>query len=182
MLVNKQMNVTPLFLDFEASSLASASYPIEVAWSYADNSVESHLISPTGVTTWTDWSIAAQRLHGLSREQLLTDGRPPTWVARRMNEQLAGQLLYSDNPDFDGFWLEELFKKSAGLKPAFSLLHIEELLISLLCSEISDRVHALSRIKTMKQIARREVVGQHRAGLDVKYLLALYALAKAENG
>ena len=99
-----------------------------------------------------------------------------------MNEQLAGQLLYSDNPDYDGFWLEELFKKSAGLKPAFSLLHIDELLISLVCSEISDRVHALSRIKTMKQIARREVVGQHRAGLDVKYLLTLYALAKAENG
>lgn len=176
------MNLTPLFLDFEASSLASASYPIEVAWSYADDSVESHLISPAWVMTWTDWSVAAQRLHGLAREQLLADGKSPVWVARRMNEQLAGQTIYSDNPDYDGFWLEELFRKAAGLKPAFTLRHIDELLISLLCSEISDRVHALNKIEAMKQIARREVVGQHRAELDVKYLLTLYALAKAEKG
>jgi hypothetical protein len=175
------MSPTPLFLDFEASSLASASYPIEVAWSRADDSVESHLISPAGIMAWTDWSIVAQRLHGLSREQLLTDGRPPAWVARRMNEQLAGQTLYSDNPDYDGFWLEELFRKAAGLKPAFSLLHIDELLIGLVCPEITDRVRTQSRIKAMKQIARREVVGQHRASLDVKYLLALYALAKEEK-
>lgn len=172
------MNLTPLFLDFEASSLGSASYPIEVAWSSADDLVESHLISPAWIVTWTDWSAAAERLHGLSREQLLADGKSPTWVACRMNEQLAGQTVYTDNPDYDGFWLEELFRKASGLKPAFALLHIDELLISLVCPEVSDRVHGLRSIEAMKQVARREVVGQHRAGLDVKYLLALYALAK----
>ena len=102
---------TPLFLDIEASSLGSASYPIEVAWSCPDASIESHLISPAGIASWTDWSMAAERLHGLSREQLLTEGKSPAWVARRLNEQLAGQTLHSDNPDYDWFWLEELFKK-----------------------------------------------------------------------
>jgi hypothetical protein len=121
----------------------------------------------------------AQRLHGLSREQLLADGKSPAWVARRMNEQLAGQVVYTDNPDYDGFWLEELFRKAAGLKPAFSLLHIDELLISLVCPEVANREHSLRSIEAMKHVARREVVGQHRAALDVKYLLTLHALAKA---
>ena len=82
------MQATPVFLDFEASSLASASYPIEVAWSCGGDSIESHLISPTGVSRWTDWSAKAEALHGLSREQLIAEGKPPVWVAQSMNEQL----------------------------------------------------------------------------------------------
>lgn len=172
------MQATPVFLDFEASSLASASYPIEVAWSCGDDSIESHLISPASVARWTDWHAKAEALHGLSREQLIEKGKPPVWVAQRMNEQLVGQTLYSDNPDFDGFWLEELFRASAGLKPAFQLLHVDELLMSLVAIDSSDVVRKRDAIETLKQTARSQMSGQHRAALDVQYLLRLYALAR----
>jgi len=166
----------PVFLDFEASSLASGSYPIEVAWGSSEDSIESHLISPAGIVTWTDWSMAAQQLHGLTREQLLSEGQQPIWVARRMNEQLKGQIVYTDNPDYDGFWLEQLFKRSAGLKPAFRLVHVDDLLRSLISSGTADRAHVVRVLRTMKQMARQSVAGQHRAAVDVQYLLKLYAL------
>jgi hypothetical protein len=35
-----------VFLDFEASSLARHSYPIEVAWVFEDGASEAHLIRP----------------------------------------------------------------------------------------------------------------------------------------
>lgn len=174
------MMLTPVFLDFEASSLASGSYPIEVAWSDADACIESHLISPAGITTWTDWSSSAQQLHGLTREQLLTSGKSPMWVARRMNEQLSGQMAYTDNPDYDGFWLEQLFKKTNGLKPAFSLGHVDDLLMSLICPELSNAAYAKHLIETMKSMARQMVSGQHRAASDVQYLIQLYTLANSE--
>src|SRR5947209_5891700 len=53
---DEPMDTLPPFLDFEASSLRSASYPIEVAWSHPDGSIESHLISPAGLGRCTDWS------------------------------------------------------------------------------------------------------------------------------
>lgn len=166
----------PVFLDFEASSLASGSYPIEVAWGSSEDSIESHLISPAGIATWTDWSGAAQQLHGLTREQLFSEGQPPIWVARRMNEQLAGQIVYTDNPDYDGFWLEQLFKRSAGLTPVFRLAHVDDLLIDLICTDIADHARALDVLRTMKRMTRQSVAGQHRAAIDVQYLLKLYAL------
>lgn len=166
----------PIFLDFEASSLASGSYPIEVAWGSSEDSIDSHLISPAGIATWTDWSNAAQQLHGLTREQLLSEGKQPIWVARRMNEQLAGQIVYTDNPDYDGFWLEQLFKRSAGLKPSFRLAHVDGLLVGLICSDSADHSNVVRVLRTMKQMARQSVAGQHRAAADVQYLLKLYAL------
>lgn len=42
-----------VFLDFEASSLAKLSYPIEVAWVFEDGASETHLIQPA--PQWTDW-------------------------------------------------------------------------------------------------------------------------------
>lgn len=41
-----KLRATLIFVDFEASSLNPDSYPIEVAWSIPDDSIESHLISP----------------------------------------------------------------------------------------------------------------------------------------
>ena len=52
------------FLDFEASSLAKDSYPIEVAWVFEDWASEAHLIRPAA--RWTDWDTGAERMHGFS--------------------------------------------------------------------------------------------------------------------
>jgi hypothetical protein len=166
----------PRFLDFEASSLSSGSYPIEVAWNLADASIESYLISPAGIERWTDWSSHSQKVHGISREELLAEGKSPEWVCRRMNDQLKGQCVYTDNPTFDGMWLAELFS-TARVRVKFSLGLIDELLFARVYPNPASRAAAMERILQMKAEARERAGGQHRARLDVQYLLELYAIA-----
>ena len=85
----------PTFIDVEASSLRSASYPIEVAWNMPDGTIEVHLISPAGIPRWTDWSTKAEQLHGISIATLLTSGTQPSLICRRMNRLLAGATVYT---------------------------------------------------------------------------------------
>ena len=80
------MDQLPIFFDIEASSLGSRSYPIEIAWSYPDGSLEKHLILPSGIERWTDWSADAEKIHDISRAELRQYGKSPSWVGGRMNQ------------------------------------------------------------------------------------------------
>lgn len=100
------------FLDFEASSLGRQGYPIEVAWVFASGEEESYLIRPAA--SWTDWDAKAGRIHGISREQLRTEGAPIEDVAQRMVSVLTGRNLYATAPSWDGKWLSKLLR-AAGL-------------------------------------------------------------------
>lgn len=106
-----------VFLDFEASSLAKNSYPIEVAWVFEDGRSEAHLIRPA--PDWTDWDARAEALHRLDREWLEREGTPHDVVARRMVETLGGHDLLASAPSWDGKWLS-LLLRTAGL-PRHSL-------------------------------------------------------------
>ena len=101
-----------VFLDFEASSLADDSYPIEVGWVFEDGRTEVHLIRPA--PAWTDWSDKAQAIHGISRETLTAEGAPHDEVARRMLDTLAEHQVYASAPSWDGKWLS-LLLRAAGL-------------------------------------------------------------------
>jgi hypothetical protein len=173
---NRLLTHVPPFLDFEASSLSSNSYPIEVAWSLSDASIESYLISPAGMEHWTDWSMLSETIHGISRNKLLTDGKSPQWICQRMNDQLSGRCVYTDNPLYDGMWLAELFS-AAGHRVKFKLALIDELLFGRVYPDPAARSAAMENILQMKAQARARVGGQHRAKLDVQYLIELYALA-----
>src|SRR5256885_12519007 len=107
------MDPLPIFIDLEASSLSSTSYPIEIARNAPDGTIEAYLISPAHIPHWTDWSVEAEQLHGITRATLLTDGKPPSWICRRMNHQLAGTVVYSDDPEYDQMWLATLFAVSS---------------------------------------------------------------------
>jgi hypothetical protein len=96
------------FVDFEASSLDSGSFPIEVAWVNENGQGESHLIRPE--RAWTSWSPQSEKIHGISRPILFREGKPADWVARRALTALTGAILVSDNPAFDGHWLSMLFQ------------------------------------------------------------------------
>lgn len=85
-----------VFLDFEASSLARNSYPIEVGWVFEDGREESHLIRPA--PGWTDWDAAAEAIHGIARDTLEREGAPHDVVARRMVEVLDGHQLHASAP------------------------------------------------------------------------------------
>jgi DNA polymerase III epsilon subunit-like protein len=163
MRLDRKEETTPIFLDFEASSLSSSSYPIEVAWNRIDGSVESHLISPAGIENWTDWSAKAEALHGLDREMLKRDGKKPSWICERMNEELAGKIVYVEDLTFDGMWLSALFSV-CWKRPTFELKSIDEILES------------KRNLAALKDHARRLSPARHRAKADVEYLITLWKL------
>lgn len=103
------------FLDFEASSPGRESYPIEVAWVSKEGQGESYLIRPH--ESWRsrgDWSPDAERVHGISRETLMAEGRSAAWVARHAASSLAtAEAIYSDAHGLDGRWLRQLLLSAA---------------------------------------------------------------------
>jgi hypothetical protein len=101
-----------VFLDFEASSLAEKSYPVEVAWVFEDGRARSSLLRP--LPEWTGWSAEAERLHGLSRGRLTAEGAPVQLIAREMLDSLSGHRLFASAPSWDGKWLSVLLR-GAGL-------------------------------------------------------------------
>lgn len=171
----------PVFLDLEASSLASGSYPIEVAWGQTPETIESYLISPEYISSWTDWSPVSERLHGIPRTQLLDQGKPPSWVAKRMNDALGDQTVYSDNPDYDRHWLDELFKKAKIGPIRFSICGAHELLIETLKSHFPHAADISLPLQSLKHHTRLQMPQRHRTDHDVAYLCRLFELATTPN-
>jgi hypothetical protein len=123
----KDKKPIPCFMDFEASSLdIPASYPIEVAWLNSTGSIEAYLINPEPIATWHNWEPASQEIHGISREYLIENGKPPAWVARRMNESLSGQTVYWDGGIYDSHWCAMLFT-AAEMVPTFYSGDVQQL-------------------------------------------------------
>lgn len=106
-----------VFLDFEASSLARHSYPIEVAWVFEDGRSEAHLIRPA--PEWTDWDEQAEAIHHIPRQCLMREGMVHDALARHMVSELSGHDLVATAPSWDGKWLSALLR-AAGL-PRHSL-------------------------------------------------------------
>lgn len=102
-----------VFLDFEASSLDSGTFPIEVAWAIDGGEAEAHLIRPA--SGWTEWSAGSERLHGITRARLQAEGRPHAEVALRTAEVLGWPetIVASDNAAFEAFWLEKLMQAAS---------------------------------------------------------------------
>lgn len=167
----------PTFIDFEASSLSSDSYPIEVAWNHSDGSIESHLISPADISEWTDWSIGSQAVHGLTRRELIERGKSPSWVCHRMKESISDQTLYSDEVQFDAMWLSKLFAASNPSSHDFTIAKAETLLLDVMCPQGGDRYRAMSRLVFIRSEARKLVGGHHRAASDARYLVECWRLA-----
>lgn len=92
-----------VFLDFEASSLADDSYPIEVAWVFEDGRSEAHLIAPA--PEWTDWDVKAEAIQGIARAELVARGTRAAQVAARMVAELSGHDLFASAPSWDGKWM-----------------------------------------------------------------------------
>ena len=121
-----------LFLDFEASSLLPGSFPIEVAWVDETGQGESYLIRPH--EEWLDeaagnpgWSAASAAVHGVGLETLMTEGVAAERVARRAAEVLcrSNVVACSDNPGFDGGWLETLLD-AGRLRPSSALVDVRQ--------------------------------------------------------
>jgi hypothetical protein len=104
----------PLFtIDFEASSLAPGSYPIEVGvcrWISPDRPIEgwSTLIRPDPF--WIAeglWSPQSQEVHGICREELET-GITPTDTMMALNAIIGSNAAFCDGGQYDVSWARRL--------------------------------------------------------------------------
>lgn len=150
--------MTPIVIDVEASGFGRDSYPIEVGVALADGSRHCYLIAPA--RTWRRWDDAAERIHGISRETLLSYGRPPQDVAWRLNELLRNKTVYCDAWAFDMSWLGKLYDV-VNMHQGFRLADIAEL--------IDERQRA--RWHAVKQAVVEELgLKRHRASGDARIL------------
>lgn len=164
----------PHFIDFEASSLGENSHPIEVAWSTTEGRIEDYLISPASVASWTDWSEGSEAVHGIRRHELLSEGVDPVTVCETLCASLSDSVIYSDGQPFDERWLRSLFSAAGRDLGELRVLSIARLpYIDALDRETRSRLSAS---------ARNTVRGEHRARVDVEYLIQYFKLARRECG
>ena len=170
----------PIFLDCEASSLSNSSYPIEIAWNDREGNIESYLINAyLYPKDYMDWDPGAQSVHNLSRKYLCEHGKSPVYVAKKINSALSGKVIYTDAPDFDGFWISRLFD-AVNLENCLKFENIEVLLSELLPMEywVVNPLSGDRHINKLYELARESCeLPKHRAANDVAYLLELYKSA-----
>lgn len=157
---------TAAFIDLEASGLGARSWPVEVGWAFADGGGGGFLLRPD--PSWTDdaWDPRAERLHGIARETLVADGVDVRDAALRLNAAFAGVKVYSDAPDWDGFWLFRLYS-AAGVRQGFAL------------QDFGRLVRPLAGVREQSLLARaaRLAPRRHRAEADALHLKTLWRLA-----
>ncbi len=105
----------PLYtLDFEASSLDRRSYPIEIGicrWSAPDAPLRvwSSLIHPHA--SWKAfgyWSESAQRIHGITTDDLVAERRSPSLIVRSIHLLVGGHACFCDGGRYDQVWARKL--------------------------------------------------------------------------
>ena len=169
----KQMPET-VFVDFEASSLSKASYPIEVAWVTGNGEEESYLIRPA--PGWTDWAETAERIHGISRKCLAMEGTPHEIVAARMVARLTSHLLYATAPSWDGKWLSWLLRAAGLPRHALRLADTEEAHHRV----VRERLEATAVPKPDQARLRSAVLADAARQLDMSGTAAHRALPDAQ--
>lgn len=140
------------FIDLEAYGIAPDDYPIEVAVVFPSGEYQA-LIQPGSY--WDHWSYDAQDMHGLSREQLISEGQSLLEVTKAMSRLFDGKIFCSDNPA-DCYWLDVLYE-AAGIEPTFGVRPLETF---------------IRREPATKALALRPAFRDHRALGDVRALKA----------
>lgn len=156
------------FIDLEASGLSPVSWPIEVGWCLEAGEPEAHLIQPAPDWPREAWDAEAEALHGIALTSLAQLGRPAREVCERLNASLSGARVFSDAPDWDGFWLYRLFS-TGGLRQRFKLVHFADLFDGMSAEEVDALIAAAA-----KTAPRR-----HRACEDVLHMRTVYEFASA---
>ena len=103
-------------LDFEATRLPGrGSYPIEAAIVHEDGREWSRLILPHPL--WADliWDTESEKIHGISRELLMSAGVPADVAARELRQETENCILSADHEESDAEWLR-ILNATAGLR------------------------------------------------------------------
>jgi len=159
------------FIDLEASGLGSKSWPIEIGWAFSDWPVRSMLIKPADTWSLTAWEKSAEELHRITPDKLIREGTPVLEAALVLNAAFASAHVYSDAPDYDGYWLYRLYE-AAGVRANFKLFDFAEL------------IKPLAKSTPIELVGRAQELEPHthRAAQDVRHLQTIYRLALEEAG
>lgn len=158
----------PVVIDVEASGFGPGSYPIEIGVVLESGDPYCRLLRPQ--TDWTHWDESAAAVHGVTRDILITHGRPADEVARDLNEMLWGKTVYSDAWSYDMTWVGLLFEV-VGRPQTFRI----ESLRSLLTEQQADR-WADQRREVVKELG----LSRHRASADARILQITYQRVVAD--
>lgn len=158
----KRVRIPPSIIDIEASGFGPHGYPIEVGVALHSGATCCYLIQP--MPEWVHWDEGAERVHRIPRDILEVHGKPIDEVARRLNEALEGQTVYSDGWQVDKPWLIQLFH-AAGVEPAFQC----SMLDMILSEAQMERWHP-----TKDQVVRELDLKRHRASLDALIIQKTY--------
>jgi hypothetical protein len=166
--INSRMKPQGLvFADIEASGLQFLSYPIEIGWAWAEKThveARSILIRPT--QEWlgwkTGWNEEAEKLHGISQEQLLTKGFEPADACKILNREWQdAEIAFDTGPAaHDARWLSILYR-AASAEPSFGMARLS--------SDLAILAYArMLRIPdtTVLQLERLAPKTTHRAAAD----------------
>ncbi len=150
-------------IDFEASSLAKDSYPIEVGvarWDSPEQPIRtwSSLIRPPREWLARTWSPHSQEVHGIPREAL-ENGMDPSAIVDALDEIVGSRRAFCDGGTHDLRWLAGL-EDAAGRETSFGLSDWDW---------IEGRLHQ-SQWKRMDRW-RRTRPARHRAGCDAERML-----------
>lgn len=156
--------VQTAFIDLEASGLNAQSWPLEVGWCFLDGDADSVLIKPADSWPMSAWDEGAEELHGITHACATKEGETIGKVCATLNAALGDAAVYSDAPDWDGYWLYRLFS-TAGIRQRFKILNFEEILAPA----------SPEAIKTAIGKAEATFPHCHRAAPDVLHMRAVYA-------
>lgn len=159
----------PVFIiDFEASSLAPGSYPIEVGvarWQSPESPIEgwSTLIRPAPLWSETgSWTVEAQSVHGIPREELEAGlGAPETLST--LNWIVGPHAAFCDGGASDFGWARRLVL-AAGFMNTFRLGDFDML---------TGRCDADGSARIVRWLAGNPA--PHRAGPDAERLMRALA-------
>lgn len=154
-----------LCIDVEASSYPlPGSYPIEIAVAYVESGqCLTWLIQPR--LRWLQhgyWDLEAERLHGITRGQLMAEGLPVEDVQWELTYAVAGYCCLSDAVTADTSWLSTLYD---GWQPP---LLIEPITNYLRPTDGPTGLAARERFLSAEAEAKRRYPKEHRAGPDAR--------------
>lgn len=158
------------FIDCESCGLHHGSYPIEVGFAHDTLDVESWLIKPHETWSKWNWSFASEKVHGIRRDTLLTDGIDVVESANRLNDSLSGRIVLSDAPSYDENWILTLFA-AANVTMKFKIGYFDEFAYRIFFRE-GDDVEA--RMTDVLSVINKSFHHTHRAGDDALRLAAIW--------
>lgn len=157
-------------LDFEASSLGPASWPVEIGLSWIASTGRvatwSSLVRPHGTWSMDEWSEQSALVHGISLDELASAPEAEA-VAAETLALCERCITVSDAPEFDQHWLDALLE-TIGMAGAITVRDYDVATFSAFEGD-----HRLERV--YEYLSRHSA--PHRAGPDSRRLAAAWAAA-----